>query len=845
MLTSNRSAKSVQVCTRNPSRRKTPIEKIERRMLLAAAYLESGVGSSLGMSTYLGGRGYDAVNDVAVGLDGSVYVTGQASTETFPTTASAFQVGGQQANIAAFVTKYNPDGTVAYSTLLGGGWGSYTVGQGIAVDASGSAYVTGELQANDFPITPGAYNSPQYDWDAFVTKLTPDGRGLVYSARIGGEFADYARDIAVDSAGNAYITGHTYDYSTTNTRDFPTTPGALKTAFVGDDTVDAFVTKLNSTGSALLYSTLLGGANSLGGGGGYEFGEGIAVDSAGHAYVVGDTRSAEFPTTPGAFDRTLGGAQDAFLVKFNTTGSALEFGTYLGGAFSELGGRDYGRGVAIDAAGHAYVTGFTDSYKPTYQDSPDYGNNTWNFPTTPRAFQPRHSGFLSEGSTFALTEDAFVTKFTPDGGSLLYSTYVGGPTLNNGTGGQGMDQAWGIAIDSSGFATIAGKTQSDRFPIHDPLQGGGTYPAYTPETGFVTRLSPDGSSLAYSTYLGNQTFGRSIALDLDGNAIAVGETRSMSFPITANAAQPANGGANGWGEVSDGFVTRIVNTGPAAASVLGLILAPTLLPRGTRTQITVTLNSPAPAGGVNVQLSSGRIDVGSVPAVAFVPAGQTSVTVQSALTTLPSGWDSSVGTLIVATLNGSRREALLTVTPSGIAATSTTFDVNGTGGPVVRVTFNAALATSTLAASDLILRNTDTNVTSSASSVSYNSTTRTATFVLPAALANGNYRATVAAGTVQGVGGIPLSPDATVDFFILGGDANRDRRVDFSDLLIVAQNFGLAGRTFIQGNLNYDAAGMVTFDDLLLVAQHYGNGAGLNTPSPTKRISFGQMLLAE
>jgi hypothetical protein len=772
----------------------------------------------LGYSTYLGGTGYDAVNDVAVGADGSAYVTGQASTETFPTTPGAFQTDGNEANNAAFITKYDPSGAVVYSTYLGGGWGSHTIGHGIAVDSAGSAYVTGEVQANDFPITPGAYNSPQYDWDTFVTKLSPNGSALVYSARIGGEWADHGRDIALGADGSAYITGHTFDYSYNNPRDFPTTPGAFKTAFVGDDIVDAFITKLNPAGSTLVYSTLLGGADSPQGAGGYEFGEGIVVDSAGHAYVTGDTHSALFPTTAGAFDRTLGGAVDAFVVKFNTTGSALIYSSYLGGNFSEVGGRDRARAIAIDAAGHAYVTGYTDAYKPTFLEGqePNYGNDTLNFPTTPRAFQPEHSGFQSEGSTFALTEEAFVTKFAPDGSSLIYSTYLGGTTLNNGTGGQGMDQAWGIAVDSAGFVTIVGKTESDQFPIFNPLPGGSTYPAYALEAGFVTRLGPDGSSLAYSSYLGRSTIGRGAAVMPDGAVVAVGETRDMNFPVTPGAAQPANGGPNSWGEVSDGFVTRVNDSSPAAHSVLGLSIAPEMLPRGARANITVTLNNPAPAGGINVALQSGRTDVVNVPSSVFVPAGQTSATVETSPTTIPPGWDYSVGALIISTLNGSRREAMMTVTPSSFAATDGVFDVNGTGGPVVRITFERNIANSTLDASDLRITDLDSGaVTTPATSVSYNGATRTATWVLPPALPDGDYRATLPAGSVQAVGGDPLWPDHNIDFFIMAGDADHNGVIDGDDYALIDTGFnqGLSG--WSNGDFNYD--GLIDGDDYAII----------------------------
>ena len=207
----------------------------------------------------------------------------------------------------------------------------------------------------------------------------------------------------------------------------------------------------------------------------------------------------------------------------------------------------------------------------------------------------------------------------------------------------------------------------------------------------------------------------------------------MNFPVTPGAAQPTNGGPNGWGEVSDGFVTRVNDNSPAAHSVLGLTLAPEMLPRGARAKITVTINNPAPAGGVSVNLRSGRTDVVNVPPTVLVPAGQTTATIETSPTTIPAGWNSSVGSLIISTLNGSRREALMIVTPNSFAATAGEFDVNGATGPVVRITFERDIANSTLEVDDLLITDLDSSaVTTPATSVSYNSATRTATWALPA-----------------------------------------------------------------------------------------------------------------
>ena len=266
------------------------------------------------------------------------------------------------------MTKLNATGTaLVYSTYLGGT--SVENGNGIAVDAAGNAYVTGTTLSTDFPTTPGAYQTASGGGeDAFVTKLNATGTALVYSTYLGGSGSDDGLGIAVDAAGNAYATGQT---ASTN---FPTTTGAYQTTFGGVE--DAFVAKLNATGTALVYSTYLGGT-------GFDIGIGIAVDTAGSAYVTGVTESTDFPTTPGAFQTIYGGGEDAFVTKLNPTGTALVYSTYLGGS-----GLDGGNGIAVDAAGNAYVTGAT--------GSPD-------FPTTPGAFQTTYGGGIY---------DAFVTKFT-------------------------------------------------------------------------------------------------------------------------------------------------------------------------------------------------------------------------------------------------------------------------------------------------------------------------------------------------------------------------------------------------------------------------------------------------
>src|SRR5216117_1725182 len=306
-------------------------------------------GSALVYSTYLGGSGFDSGAGIVVDAAGNAYVTGSTASTDFPTTAGAFQTAfagsGPFGFGDAFVTKLDPTGSaLVYSTYLGGSGDD--LGSGIAVDAAGNAYVAGGASTN-FPTTAGAFqttfaSTSAINFDVFVTKLNPTGSAPVYSTYIGGSGGDSGTGIAVDSAGNAYVTGGT------NSANFPTTAGAFQTTFVNafDTDTDAFVTKLDSTGSTLVYSTYLGGSST-------ESGAGIAVDASGSAYVTGRTESFDFPTTPGAFQPAAANSlSDAFVTKFDPAGSALVYSTRLSGSAN-----DVGSGIAVDAAGNAWVTG--------------------------------------------------------------------------------------------------------------------------------------------------------------------------------------------------------------------------------------------------------------------------------------------------------------------------------------------------------------------------------------------------------------------------------------------------------------------------------------------------------
>jgi len=393
------------------------------------------------------------------------------------------------------------DPALDYSTFLGGTGGD--TGDGIAVDASGSAYVTGFTSSADFPTTTGAFDTALGESsDAFVTKLNASGSALVYSTFLGGTDRDNGEDIAVDASGNAYVTGDTFS------TDFPTTTGAFDTTFNGG-IVDAFVTKLNASGSALVYSTFLGGTNQ-------DEGQGIAVQQ-GSAYVTGITQSTDFPTTPGAFDTTFNGSEDAYVTKLNASGSALVYSTLFGGAEQERG-----LGIAV-REGRAYVTGLT--------DSTDY-------PTTRGAFDRTYNG----------ARDAFVAKLNASGSALAYSTFLGGASED-----EGLD----IAADGEGRAYVTGGTGSANFPTSrgafDRTQNGS-------DDAFVTKLNASGSALAYSTFLGGTGFEEGLGIVVrEGRAYVTGRTTSGDFPTTRGAFDRTYNG------VQDAFVTKLKASGSALA----------------------------------------------------------------------------------------------------------------------------------------------------------------------------------------------------------------------------------------------------------------------------------------
>jgi hypothetical protein len=362
-------------------------------------------------STYLGGDGQDSGTGIAVDVQGNAYITGFTTSANFPT-RNALQPE-RRGPFDAFVAKLDPAGALAYSTYLGGSAGEH--GSSVAVDSSGNIYVAGITQSHDFPLAnafQGLYGGTS---DVYVARLNAAGTRLVYSTYLGGAGADGASSIAADAAGNLYVAG------VTMSPNFPTAD-PLQTRLGGF--FDSFVAKLNPAGARLIYSTYLGGS-------GEDRALRISVDNSGNAYVTGDTDSPNFPTVNAA-QSASGGSSDAFVTKIDATGSALLYSTYLGGS-----GIDGGAAIAVDDAGHAYVTGFT--------ASPD-------FPMA-AAVQPMFGGGY----------DGFAARLNPTGGALDQSSYLGG----NGT-----DSAFGVAAAPSGVVFVMGVTDSTNLPTASPFQPG-------------------------------------------------------------------------------------------------------------------------------------------------------------------------------------------------------------------------------------------------------------------------------------------------------------------------------------------------------------------------------------
>jgi len=379
----------------------------------------NALGSDLVYATYIGGSGDEGFihicpSDIAIGEDGSAFVTGVTLSPDFPTTSQAFDTSHSSGSLDRdpFVLKLDPSGnTLEYATFLGGDGEDYS--HGIAVDHMGHACIIGYTESPDFPTTSAAYDTILNQREVYVVKLSPTGGDLEFATFLGGQSIDTGWEILLDQAGDIYVCGSTFS------SDFPATDGAFETEIQGG--LDGFVVKLSADGTSLHYGTFLGGSGDDGI-------LGLAIDGSGNAYLTGETNSADFPVTPGAFDITFNDQypnDDCFVTKIDASGSFLLYSTYLGGDQGEEG-----HGIAVDSFGYAYVTG------GTFSDD---------FPITSGAFD----------STSRRDGDAFIVKLTPAGNDLEYATYFGD---------NGVDKGKGIAVDALGFLYLSGQTSSSGFP---------------------------------------------------------------------------------------------------------------------------------------------------------------------------------------------------------------------------------------------------------------------------------------------------------------------------------------------------------------------------------------------
>ncbi len=496
----------------------------------------------LSYSSYLGGDSETIGNGIAVDSNGNAYVAGQTTSTTgFPLVSP--YVSQNPGGNAAFVTKINATGTgFVYSTYLTGPTPGPSAAYSIAVDTSGHAYVAGISSSCNFPTTAGSFlpvvPNCGGNFKGFVVKLNPSGSNLSYGTYLSSPdflFTGELTGIALDSSNNAYITGWT------QTPSFPTTPGAFKRMLV-PNTQNAFVSKLNSSGSALIYSTFVGVNTPVPNTDPFDRANAIAVDSSGIAYITGQSVSQNFPVTNTAFQTFPGSRQDAFVTKLNANGTGLIYSTYLGGNGDEIG-----RAIAVDATGNAYVTGFFD------------GTN--GFPFTPNAFR---NG--AGENCCASVLNGFLTKINPTGTALVYSTSLG-------TERQAMSGT-GVAVDSTGSAYVVGGQGINAAYTVNAIQ-----PVSQNNDAFVLKMNPAGTALTYSTNLGGingNSIGSALAIDPSGSAYVTGLTTASNFLITPGAAQSTKPG----GQSSSSFITKIatsptdcpaitINPQPLATAVLG------------------------------------------------------------------------------------------------------------------------------------------------------------------------------------------------------------------------------------------------------------------------------------
>jgi Beta-propeller repeat len=459
----------------------------------------------LSYATYYGGSSFDEATGVAADIAGNTYLVGYTASTLFPTSSPEQPTHGG-GSYDAFVVKLDATGqNIVYATYLGGN--APDIAYAVATDALGNAYVAGLTQSPNFPTLAPLQATLGGGQDAFVAKLNASGSALLYATYLGGSLDDYAHGIAVSGAGAIYLAGTTFS---------PNFPKAAPLQAALGGTYDAFAAQIAPGGASLVYSTYLGGS-------GTEYGNAIALDTSGSAYVVGSTTSANFPIANARQTTLAGGGSDAFLSKLNLNGTGFVFSTYLGGS-----GGDEALGVSV-FTNTAIVVGSTLST---------------DFPLA----LPQQQTLGGINHT-----DGFVTRFDPSGLALVYSTYLGG---------SGNDVASAVASDSFGNAYVTGQTDSSNFPLQSPISGQDSYRGAV--DAFIAALPATGTRLLYASYLGGSGEDRGVGIAIgQGKTHVAGTTRSTDFPKVTPI-------INGLVGSQDAFVVKLPSVGAVGTPALGM-----------------------------------------------------------------------------------------------------------------------------------------------------------------------------------------------------------------------------------------------------------------------------------
>jgi hypothetical protein len=583
------------------------------RMVTAGSAVHFDVGSydpsreliidPLIASTYIGSNIDDTVSGVALDPSNNIYVSGTTFSPNFPTTVGALEDTSADF-FTAFVVKLDPtEKSLLYGTYLGGNQNQSDYANCIVVDSTGNATVGGSTGSLDFPVTKGAFQtvSKTLYGTAFVTKLNATGSALIYSTYFGGGRTDSISCMAFSNAGSITVGGTTTSY------DFPTTANAFQRSNKEAYNGSAFVSRLNSAGTALVFSTYLGGGTHIYDGRIGDSATTLAVDASGNTTVGGSTASVDFPVTSNAFQTSSGislvaadyDAVTGFASRLDPTGSTLLFSTYLGGSsIAGTQGKDFTNSInslALDSQGNVVIGGATDCS---------------DFPTTTGAFMRTNPTFTSNG---------FVTCLARTGQSLIYSTYLGGVIPSNASAfGAGV---YGLILNSNDDAIVTGGTISTMYPVTVGAFETADPAAFDLGAAFVTELKPDGTGLLYSSYLAGETadpfpqssdWGTAVKLNSLGQVVVIGSSGTDDFPTTAGAFQSS---------YATSFITTL-SLQSSASELVGISVSPNPVVGGSNANGSVTLSGSS-TSPTTIHLSAASSSI-SVPLAANISAGAAS-----------------------------------------------------------------------------------------------------------------------------------------------------------------------------------------------------------------------------